>query len=50
MHMALGIDDILFGIQAAGDIQRGQLRRAAAQIGGILTDGQGMQLNNEKTT
>ena len=28
-HMTLGVDDILLGIQAAGNIERGQLRRAA---------------------
>ena len=45
-HMALGVDDILLGIQAAGNVERGQLRRAAAQGGRLLAHGQRMQISH----
>ena len=44
--MALAIDEALFGVQAAGDVDGGQLHAAAAQVSGILPHGDGVHVHN----
>ena len=45
-HVALAVDDVLFGVQAAGDVDGCQLQTAAAQSRGVLTDGDGVHVHH----
>ena len=45
-HVALAVDEAALGIDAAGDIDGGQLHAAAAQVGGILPDGDGVHVHD----
>ena len=45
--MALAVDDVLRGIQTAGEVGGGQLQATAAQVGGILTHSDGVQVGHE---
>ena len=46
-HMALDEERVLFRVQAAGDVLRELLEGAAAQVGGVLPHGDGVQVGHE---
>ena len=47
MNMALDKQRILLGVQTAGNVLGKLLQRTAAQIRGILPDGNGMQVSHK---
>ena len=44
--VALAVDDVLLGIQAAGHVGGGNLQAALAQLSGILADGDGVHIHH----
>ena len=48
--MALTVNDAFLRIQAAGQVNRGQLQAAAAKVCRILTDGDGMLVDDAVNT
>ena len=44
--VALAVDDVLFGVQAAGDVDGGQFQTAAAQSRRVLPHGDGMHVHH----